>query len=240
MFFLVFQKPSPQAVGLPDVEEYVGASDASTPPDPEGFSALRFVLRSRVIWTLGGTYVALKFIRYSFLFWLPFYMSRHLGYGEGEAGYTSIAFDVAGLCGVVFAGIVSDRLFGGRRAPIIVIMMTLLAVATYLFTHVSGLGRIENAVALAVIGFLLYGPDSVTSGVAAVDFGSRRAAAMAAGFINGLGSIGGALSGIVVGLVSDTWGWEAVFTLFSPLALGGALLMTTMWNRTPRSEGTPR
>jgi sugar phosphate permease len=86
-----------------------------------------------------------------------------------------------------------------------------------------------------VIGFLIYGPDTVASGAGSVDFGTQRAAAAAAGFVNGLGSIGAAFSGVAIGYVSRTYGWTAVFNLFAPLSLAGALLMATMWSSRARA-----
>lgn len=247
LVFLTFQRRSPEAEGLPDVEVYYAEIKGRHPTArerafheevPSFRESIGHVLRSRPIWTLGLTYVVLKFTRYTFLFWLPFYMSRQLGYGEGEAGYTSVVFDLAGIGGAVFAGFVSDRVFKSRRAPIVVIMMLLLAGATFGYSQVSELGRAWNIFGIALIGFLVYGPDSVTSGVAAVDFGQKRAASLAAGFVNGMGSIGGALSGVVVGRFSEAYGWKAVFTLFSPLAIVGALLMLTLWNKAPKTAAS--
>ena len=239
LLFLKVQKPSPASHDLPPVERYYAGVkgvpapvEDARPPDPWGDTLL--VLKSRDIWTLGLTYVVLKFIRYSFMFWLPFYLSNGLGYSDEEAGYTSLIFGVAGVVGAIFAGTVSDRVHGGRRAPICVIMMGLLAAALLAFSAMPELGRVGMGVALFGIGFLIYGPDSVAAGVAAVDFGSKRAASKAAGMVNGLGSIGAALSGVVIGYVSDGWGWSAVFYLFVPLTLAGALLMATMWNRVPQ------
>ena len=239
LVFLKVQKPSPASVGLESVEEYQAALHGEEPPPvddgpPDPWADTLEVLRSREIWTLGLTYVVLKFIRYSFLFWLPFYLSNALDYTDEEAGYTSLLFGVAGIAGAVFAGMVSDKVHGGRRAPICVIMMVVLAGALLGFAWMPDAGRFWTGTAIFLIGFFIYGPDSVASGVAAVDFGSQRAAAKAAGMVNGLGSIGAALSGVVIGFVSDAYSWSAVFYLFVPLALVGALLMSTMWNRVPQ------
>jgi sugar phosphate permease len=239
LLFLKVQESSPDSCELPPVETYYAELKGLEPPErlppPETpWADTLLVLKSRDIWTLGLTYVVLKFIRYSFMFWLPFYLSNAMGYSDEEAGYTSLIFGVAGIAGAVFAGTVSDRVHGGRRAPIVVIMMGLLAVALFAFSAIPDLGRVGMGVALFLIGFLIYGPDSVAAGVAAVDFGNKRAASQAAGMVNGLGSIGAALSGVVIGYVSEGWGWTAVFNLFVPLTLIGALLMATMWNRVPQ------
>lgn len=242
LVFLVLQPVSPEREGLPDVEVYYSQTTnkpvvtAAAAAAPTGaWSDTLLVLKSRVIWTLGLTYVVLKFIRYSFLFWLPFYMSHSLHYPEGEAGYTFLVFEVGGIVGAIFAGIASDRLFQSRRAPIVVWMMAGLAIVAYFYGTISTWGRIANAAGITLIGFLIYGPDSVTSGAAPVDFGSKRAASAAAGFVNGLGSIGAALSGVVIGYVSKKYGWPAVFNLFGPLSLIGALFMASIWNARPKS-----
>lgn len=242
LVFLALQPASPEREGLPDVEVYYTQKTGKPPVTPAaaaavegGWNDILLVLKNRVIWTLGLTYVVLKFIRYSFLFWLPFYMSHSLHYPEGEAGYTFLVFELTGIVGAIFAGIASDRLFQSRRAPIVVWMMASLAIIAYFYGTISTWGRISNAAGIALIGFLIYGPDSVTSGAAAVNFGSKRAASAAAGFVNGLGSIGAALSGIVIGYASKNYGWSAVFNLFGPLSLIGALLMASIWNARPKS-----
>lgn len=252
LLVLLAQKKSPKEEGLPDVETYYdqavlrdrsGGKEAAAAADAKDGKAsaaqnantdgFLYVLGSRPLWTLGLSYVVIKFVRYTFLFWLPFYMSAQLGYSPGQAGYTSVTFGLAGAFGAVFAGVASDRIFAGRRAPAVVIMMVLLAGATYVYAPLSTMGTVENIFGIALIGFFVYGPDSLTSGVAAVDFGGERAASMAVGFVNGVGSIGGALSGVIIGAYSEAFGWPAVFTLFTPLCILAALMMATMWNMVP-------
>ena len=46
------------------------------------------------------------------------------------------------------------------------------------------------AVSIGLVGFMLYGPDSLISGVGAIDVASKRGALVAAGIINGMGSMG--------------------------------------------------
>ena len=83
---------------------------------------------------------------------------------------------------------------------------------------------------MALIGVLLYGPDMLVAGTAAMDFGTPAAAATVAGFVNGMGSIGAALSGVVVAWVADAWGWTAVFHLLVVMVLCCALVMASMWH----------
>jgi sugar phosphate permease len=68
-------------------------------------------------------------------------------------------------------------------------------------------------VLLGLIGFTAMGPDSLLSGACAMDVGSRRQAALAAGVINGLGSIGPILQEESIGWLKQTYGLNSVFLL---------------------------
>ena len=58
---------------------------------------------------------------------------------------------------------------------------------------------------LAVIGFCTYGAHVLMVGHAAQDFAGRKAAASAAGFIDGFGYIGAAMTGIFTGWLVDNY-----------------------------------
>jgi OPA family sugar phosphate sensor protein UhpC-like MFS transporter len=77
---------------------------------------------------------------------------------------------------------------------------------------------------------MTFGPDTLVSATSAMDFGSRRGASTAAGFINGMGSIGAAIQGVLVGYLAHRAGWQAVFSLLIVLSLVAAAIQATMWN----------
>src|SRR6185369_78585 len=79
--------------------------------------------------------------------------------------------------------------------------------------------------ALALVGALLFGPDSLLSGAAAQDVGGAAAAATATGLVNGVGSVGGMLEGLSLPAISAHFGWRAMFPLLSGLALCAALAL---------------
>jgi sugar phosphate permease len=78
---------------------------------------------------------------------------------------------------------------------------------------------------MAMVGFCLFGPDTLISGAAAQDLGGKHAAARAAGIINGLGSLGAVLQGVVTARVSEKFGWNALFYTFVLLALVSCLAL---------------
>jgi OPA family sugar phosphate sensor protein UhpC-like MFS transporter len=84
---------------------------------------------------------------------------------------------------------------------------------------------VANFVSMAAIGFLLFGPDALVSSLAAQDLGGTEAAGTAAGVINGVGSLGALLQGLVTARIAERWGWAMLFRVFVWLALGCALLL---------------
>ena len=67
-----------------------------------------------------------------------------------------------------------------------------------------------------------------------MDFGTRKAAASAAGFIDGVGYIGAAVTGVVSGYLVDNYGWNTAFYMWLGGALAAAALMLVLWNYRPK------
>jgi sugar phosphate permease len=188
-------------------------------------AAIRATLRSPLLWCFGLSYFAIKLIRYSFLFWLPYYLADSLGYAPDRAGYLSTAFEVGGVFGVVGAGLFSDRFRGVSRSLLSAVMLVGLTGMLVLYTQVAALGPWANVAGLTLVGVCLYGPDSLLSGAAAQDAGGEYAAATATGLVNGIGSVGAILQGALNAWVSEKYGWHAVFVVLIVLAGMGALVL---------------
>jgi sugar phosphate permease len=92
---------------------------------------------------------------------------------------------------------------------------------------------------MALVGALLYGPDALLSGAAAQDLGGPRAAALAIGMINGLGSVGAVSQEFITRTVSRSSGWNAVFYVLLASAVAAALLLTPTFRRAPRAAAAP-
>ena len=98
------------------------------------------------------------------------------------------------------------------------------------------LGLWINFASMALVGFCLFGPDALISGVAAQDLGGPLAAATVAGFINGCGSLGAIAQGALVAGVSSRYGWQAVFQALMLLAAASSLALGAVW-RLQRQRG---
>lgn len=169
------------------------------------------LLKRPVLLTLGCSYFGLKLIRYSLLYWLPFYLKQQLHYTEAQAGYLSLPFELGGVVGSMTVGWFSDRFFRKRRLRAAVPVLLLLCVALWLYQALGGLGLWVNGLLLATVGFLLFGPDSLLSGTLSQDLGGKEATGRVAGIINGMGSVGAVFSSPLLAYVGGRFGWNVVF-----------------------------
>jgi sugar phosphate permease len=195
-------------------------------------AAQRAVLTNPVVWSYGASYFCIKLIRYSLLLWLPYYLETALHYSKSDAGIFSTSFEVGGAVGTVALGLLSDRMRHVPRPAFAFGSLVLLAGAFWVYLAVGGTSVAANFLAMALVGALLFGPDALLSGAAAQDAGGPLAAAMAAGVVNGIGSIGGLLQEVVTRGVSKAFGWDALFYVFVCLsALSAVALLPTLRRR---------
>jgi sugar phosphate permease len=219
-------------IGLPSGAGAPTRDDHESPEERHARSrAMRATLASPTLWYFGASYFAIKLIRYSLLFWLPYYLSDDLGYSPSAAGYLSTAFEVGGILGVVGTGLFTHRSRNVSRPALSAGMLTALAAMIFLYTKVAPLGVGANAVGLALIGFCLFGPDSLLSGAVAQDAGGPHAAATATGLVNGVGSLGAILQGALNAWVSRAYGWHAVFFSFVTFSILAAVALVPTFKR---------
>lgn len=228
---LLLLKPGPLAKG----SQAAGSKQVS----PDLAEARRRLLRSPLIWSYGVAYFALKLIRYSLLLWLPYYLEKVLHYEKVQAANVSNAFEIGGIAGTILIGLLSDRLRRVPRAVIAGASIFGLAGAFWIYPILGHGGVASNFVGLALIGFLLFGPDSLLSGAAAQDAGGAEAAALAAGLINGIGSLGAILQEGVTRGVSARFGWDGLFRAFVGLSLIAVVCLVPAMRRRPaaRADG---
>jgi sugar phosphate permease len=231
---LALLSPGPSAPGESPAGDFPGSS-AEAKPSAEMASlrksAVRAALRSPVLYSFGACYFAIKLIRYSLLFWLPYYLADELSYAPDRAGYLSLAFEAGGIVGVVGIGLVTHRLQRVSRPALASGTLVALAIALVGYSAVAHQGVVANALGLAFIGFCLFGPDSLVSGAAAQDAGGPHAAATATGLVNAVGSLGAVLQGPLNAWVSHAFGWHAVFYVFVGCALIAACALVPAFRK---------
>jgi len=196
------------------------------------------VLASRTLWLFGASYFFIKLVRYALLFWLPYYLATAKGYTTEKAANVSIAFDAGGILGVVVIGRIADRSRRLSRQALSALWILLLVPVLWVYARV-GFGSVWlDVLVLALLGALLFGPDSLLSGAAAQDAAGSAAAATATGFVNGLGSFGALVQGLVVPPIAAAYGWRALFPFLALFAFGAVVaLVPTLRSAKPPSAG---
>jgi OPA family glycerol-3-phosphate transporter-like MFS transporter len=227
---------APEEVGLPTIEEEEnGIKKTKITKDHHlGFRyTCKQCLMNPRIWIVALGLFFLNVVRYGFLSWAPTYMFEVQKAEISTAAYQAIAIPLAGSLGALFAGYVSDKKFESRRSPIAAIMLFILALVSWLYPQVPTGNWVLSLIVLLMVGFMIYGPHVLMVTTMPMEYGTRKAAASATGFIDGWGYIGAALTGVASGWLIDKYNWNAAFNFWVISAIISAILMLIIWNYKP-------
>ncbi|KAL1220806.1 putative glycerol-3-phosphate transporter 4 [Cardamine amara subsp. amara] len=177
-----------------------------------------------------------KLVAYTFLYWLPFYLSQTPIGGEyvsvKTAGNLSTLFDVGGIVGGILAGYISDK-FKARATTAATFMYAAIP-AMLVYHSYGGVSQTVNILLMMVAGLFVNGPYALITTAVSADLGTHkslqgdsRALATVTAIIDGTGSAGAALGPLLTGFLS-TLGWQAVFYMLVAGALCAGLLLTRL------------
>jgi OPA family glycerol-3-phosphate transporter-like MFS transporter len=149
---------------------------------------------------------------------------------------------VAGITGGIFAGVISDRVFGSRRGPVSAVLYgVMIAGSLLMFATMATplIGWVVVLMSLAIIGV-----HGMLSGTASMDFGGKKNTGVAVGLIDGFVYLGVALEAFVLGRVlpkgpaaHDVANWWTWPTAILPAAVLGFVLALRLWNARPKTGG---
>lgn len=226
----------PESVGLSPIEEYHGEVKKGTfDADVVKHESMWHVLRNHVLtdyrlWIISVSCIFLYTVRYGIVDWGTTYLSEVKGDSYGLAGVKVGFLELCGIPGAIFAGVVSDKVFKGRRLPISIICMLGCAVSMWiLYITPKGHGLIDMF-AFGAAGFFIYGPQTLVSQVAPTDIATREAAGAAVGLTGFASYLGAALAGWLIGYIADNYGWGGAFTFFISSAILCALVLLPVIN----------
>jgi OPA family glycerol-3-phosphate transporter-like MFS transporter len=241
----LFMRDSPLEAGFADLD--TGDAQGTSDGKPSSLSfVLKTVFASPVTWTIALGSMMIGMVRRSTIdSWYPKYFKEiHLGDSTASlasyAPYQTAAWGIAlmGIAGGFAFGIASDRVFKGRRAPAVFFGFAGMAVMLTVFGLIdrAGAGPWGAALCLPLLSIFVNGAHAMIGGAASMDFGGRKAAATAAGLFDGMQYLASSFVGIGMGYTLDHWGWKAWQFVPIPFAVVGALLMTRIWNATPKGR----
>jgi OPA family glycerol-3-phosphate transporter-like MFS transporter len=238
----LFVQNTPAEAGHPEVE--IEDPSATAGDESPGLAAvLKKVFASRTMWIIALGSMMIGFVRRSVVdAWWPKYFADvyHLADKAALAAYpprrlAAWGIALAGIAGGLLFGRISDTVFKGRRAPVVVVGFTGMAIIA---AAMGMLGRADagpyaTASSLILLSFFCNGSHGMVGGAASMDFGGKKAAATAAGLFDGVQYVAGAILGLTLGGLIDAYGWGVWAFVPVPFAIVGALVMRTLWHAMP-------
>jgi len=175
-----------------------------------------------------------KLVNYVLFFWLPYFLGKT--FDPVTANLIASLYSVGMMPGGIIVGYVSD-LFGGRRAVVIGVFMSLLIVFLAIFAAFSESGKLSAGpmlFMLACMGILVGGPNNIITSAVAADLashpsvrGNNKSLGTVTGLINGCGSITASIGLLAVGPLQNHFGWGSVWIFLIFCTSTGTLLMST-------------
>lgn len=184
------------------------------------------VFRSWNIFGVALGYGCMIGISNIFMSWIPTYLVTVKGFTSVKMGFLASAPFIGAVAGNMLGGIISDRLLGGRRKPMMmlgalgtVVMMVLLIDAPDSVAYL-GVTLVMSGLMLG-IGFAGY--SAYPMGLA-----TKSTYPTAFGIVNCLGQIGGACAPLAVGILLDRYSWTSVFLYMVGTSLLCLVLLLTV------------
>ncbi len=212
----------PQSLGLPDIETYnnePSAQKSTSDDDTRTYVEIfkQNILFNKTIWLLAIAYIFVYIIRFGAEDWIIKYLNEVKGDSLDLAAMKLGSFPLLGIAGTICAGVISDKIFKGQRAPVnlIYLLGVVLSLVLLKFNTISNL----DFVLIGLLGAFTYGPQMMIGGLCAVESSSKKVASAATGFTGTFGYVGAVLSSGGTGFLVDRFGWNGAigFWLVSTL-----------------------
>ncbi len=230
---LLLLRESPREVDAPEPNANPDNLYGSSGQDesPKGLGDLLLpLLSSPRFWLVCALSFGFTVMRETFNDWTPTYLTEIAKMSAADAGKASSYFPLFGGLSVLFCGWLSDRLGPSGRAAIIFVGLLLVIPALYGLSAFNPGSQLTSILILGGIGFVTLGPYAFLGGAISLDFGGKKGSATAAGWIDGVGYIGGSIiAGQTIGTIAETHGWKPAFQLLTVIAVVSCLAAGIYW-----------
>lgn len=221
------EEDQPGPIGIPsEGPQPIGSQPAE---EPQESVVRRLVWRNPAMWLvcIGNFFVYV--VRASFQNWAPTYMVEVKGFHLTMATGMNFAYELGGLFGCLLAGWVTDRFLQGRRAPACVLWMVMCSLFIFLFWSVQSDNPMVYGILLVGVGFWVYGPQFLV-GVMVADLATKKAAGTAVGLSGLFGYLSQLISGAVLGILAQRYGWNASFSVILGSSMLACIPFALTWN----------
>ena len=174
-----------------------------------------------LVWFYALAYAATGAIRHSsdqlsILFFTK-YLHLDLATKPKSVMLTMNIVPLIAVAGSIISGVVSDKLFAGRRSPVALRLYAFLTIVVSVATVVMWSGLMGPSAAgvflaclfLILVSFSVNATHSIVGAAAPMDIGGRRMAGFASGVIDSFQYFGAAIALPLTGKLLDKYGWGA-------------------------------
>lgn len=235
-FFYKNLQDKPASIGLPDIEiykdpNYVECKAQTTEEDSFTYGQIfkKYIIQNPTVWLLALAYIFVYVVRYGTIDWLVMYQVDEKHYSLAAAAKRLSFLPLVGVLGTIGAGFVSDKFFKGKRAPVNIICLTLLAICVYLF-KVNQIPVLDYLY-ISAIGVFTCGPQVLIGGLSAVESSSKKVASAVTGFCGMFGYIGAILSGVGTGYIINKFSWNSAINFWILSALISLSICIILWQK---------
>ncbi len=237
-------RDTPGQAGLVDFDPQ-DASSGQSDVKESAIAVIKRMMTNRFIIIIALIELCSGFLRQGILKW-------YRDFAKGIGGMDSFVYEhwgmvscIAGITGGIFAGVISDHLFGNRRAPVAAFLYMIMLAGACLILPMLGMPVAVSWV-IAFMAMAIIGVHGMLSGVASQDFGGKKNAGVATGLIDGFVYLGSASQSFFYGATLPSKGspeahnvdnWRMWPIAMIPVALVGLVLALTLWNARPGVKG---
>jgi sugar phosphate permease len=204
-------------------------AQSTAPPKATFLQNLAVTLSNIRLWPVALALGLLDSCRYGFTDWGVTHLTEVQKASVSSAAFKYAVLPFGGIAGAYLAGWATDRFFGGRRVPVIVALLGLLAALTFAYDTVIQWGLGASILMLFLIGFCIFGPQVLLVGTLPSDLARHGTAAAAAGFVNFMGYMGAAVGNQLTGQLAERYGWPVAVRFWAGCAVAGALVIACLW-----------
>jgi OPA family glycerol-3-phosphate transporter-like MFS transporter/OPA family sugar phosphate sensor protein UhpC-like MFS transporter len=229
VILFILLRDTPSSVGLPEIETVgskPGDHEDRTSADYKTF-VKKQVFQNRFIWWISLANFFVYILRFAVLDWGPTLLKEMKGFTLEKSGWMVAAFEISGIVGMLLAGWLTDRIFGGRGARTCVFCMIGACLSLLLFWKEGHTPGVATAFLMSA-GFFIYGPQALI-GIIAANLATKRAAATAAGFTGLFGYASTIVSGWGLGVLQFYYGWDVAFGALLGIGAIGMWMFIMAW-----------
>lgn len=193
-------------------------------------SDLKIIINNNIL-LLSFSYLFVYIIKTSINDWIVLFLVSQKKYDLVSAGASIFIFEMCGIFGMVFSGLITDKFLSGNRVFYIFISSIFLIVVSIIFSSIPIGYQKFDYVIIGILGFFIFGPQMLI-GLIASEFVNKNLSCTVNGFVGTLAYIGAAITGYPFGFIINlSWNIYFLVIILSSIILLIIILIILIKNK---------